>query len=295
MSEVRVPVKTMLRETTTPASVIRMWGRIEARGRSLPQSRVGRTRILVLAAALVASTVFAFVRPFAQPRPPSPSPVTRPSTLAPMPSIASSPSPLASAAPGRSPPTSSEGAARPAAPAVESVTAHPAPASPSVPVVRSAGDAEAWRELAARGQNARAYAELGRDGIATKAETASVEDLLALADVARLSGHEGDAVVPLRRVVTEHRSDARASLAALTLARVQLRSLGLPADAAASLDTAIALGLPVGLEEGADALLIESRARAGDCEGARAAYERYVQRFPAGSERTEMERWARGP
>jgi transmembrane sensor len=132
---------------------------------------------------------------------------------------------------------------------------------------------------------------LGPLGIAAEVGSASVDDLFALADVARLSGHPGDAVPPLQHIVSDHRTDARAPLAALTLGRVQLRSLGLPADAAAALDAAIALGLPIGLGEDADALLVEAYARAHEPARARAVYEHYVQAFPSGSKRGELERW----
>ncbi|HEX7601663.1 MAG TPA: hypothetical protein VF316_08665, partial [Polyangiaceae bacterium] len=148
-----------------------------------------------------------------------------------------------------------------------------------------------WKALAAQGRNPEAYAALGPGGVAAAAKTASVDELLTLADVARLSGHPTEAVDPLTRVVHDHPTDGRASLAAFTLGRVDLDALAEFAGAARSFEQAIALGLPGGLEEDAYARLVEARSRAGDPAGAKAAYERARGRFPSGSRDVDMRRW----
>lgn len=148
-----------------------------------------------------------------------------------------------------------------------------------------------WRVLADQGQNPEAYAALGPGGVASVAKTASVDELLALADVARLSGHPGEAVDPLVRVVHDHVTDGRASLAAFTLGRVHLDALGDPTSAARAFEQAITLGIPGGLEEDAYARLVEARARSGDAAGAKAAYDRARARFPDGTRDTDMRRW----
>jgi transmembrane sensor len=194
--------------------------------------------------------------------PPGPTPTLTPSpTLAPVPTVAPTPS----VAPPVTPPSS--------------------------PAASTAG----WRGLAQRGDHASAYAELGPAGIASASQGASVDDLLALADVARLSGHPADAVAPLSRVVAEHADDPRAPLAAFTLGRVQLDALGNPGAAADSFARALALGLPQSLQEDAYARLVEARAKAGDGEGARAAAQQYEQRFPAGKRLGEVRRWSGPP
>ena len=152
---------------------------------------------------------------------------------------------------------------------------------------------EAWRAFAVQGKNERAYAELGPNGIALKSKSSSVEDLFALADVARLSGHPAEALDPLQRIVGEHSKDARAPLAALTAGRIQLRSLLMPARAAKSLEKAVALGVPAGLGEDTYALLIESLSRSGNQLGARAAYESFSARFPGSSRSAELMTWVR--
>jgi transmembrane sensor len=179
------------------------------------------------------------------------------------------------------------------------VSAAPRPtrAVPSTsPSTRStASGTEAWRQLAARGENTQAYSILGQEGIASESRAASVDDLFALADVARLSGHPRDAVPPLESILERYPSDPRAALAALTLGRVQLRSLALPSQASASLRRAFALGVPSALAEDAYALLIEACARSGDKAGARLAYEQYAARFPDAARRAELRTWVERP
>jgi len=182
---------------------------------------------------------------------------------------------------------------QPSAPPSAPSPADPPPAPSSQPSNPGSGprpDVAVWRELAKRGENEEAYAELGSAGVARAARSASVDDLLTLADVARLSGHPADAVGPLERLVTEHSADSRASLAAFTLGRVHLDSLHAPAAAVRAFEKAIALGIPGGLAEDAYAHLVEARAKAGDEAGAKAALVEYVRRFPQGARRAELRR-----
>jgi transmembrane sensor len=138
-----------------------------------------------------------------------------------------------------------------------------------------------------------AHTQPAHDAAATAATPATVDGLLALADVARISGHPADAVDPLERILADHADDPRAPLAALTLGRIQLRSLGEPARAARALQRAVALRLPEGLEEDASALLIEALSRAGDVVAARQAYDQFVARFPDSPRRNELQPWIR--
>jgi transmembrane sensor len=172
-------------------------------------------------------------------------------------------------------------------------TARVSAASSSVvpsPPLRSA-----WRGLEQSGDHDAAYADLGPAGIASAVKGASVEDLLPLADVARLSGHPAEAVAPLMRVLTEHADDPRAPLAAFTLGRLQLDALGHPALAADAFTRALALGLPQSLQEDAYARLVESQAREGDSTGAATAAKEYERRFPAGKRLAEVHRWTSSP
>lgn len=152
-----------------------------------------------------------------------------------------------------------------------------------------------WRDFAHRGDYATAYRILGSDGVQNVVKSGVVADLLMVADVARLSGHPAEAVVPLRRVVFEHPRDPSAPVAAFTLGRVEFDALEDPADAADAFARAIALGVPEGLAEDAYVRLVEARSKAGDAVGAREAAAQYMQRFPAGSRTATLRRWTSGP
>ena len=203
-----------------------------------------------------------------------------PGSVAPLPT--SSVTPLSpSSAPSKAPMT-----------AAASVSTAPASAAPLVPIPLAS---DAWRDLAQRGVYADAYSSLGVGGVRRSAEHATVDDLLTLADVARLSGHAAEAVYPLTRVMTDLAGDPRASLAGFTLGRLELDTLGDAAGAADAFSRAIGLGLPAGLVEDAYARLVEARARAGDHAGARTAADAYEKRFPGGSRASSIRRWLTAP
>jgi transmembrane sensor len=145
----------------------------------------------------------------------------------------------------------------------------PAPPPPSVP--------SSWRDDASRGDYAAAWTALAREPAID-----SMVDLLAAGDVARLSGHPGDAVTFLMRALSLHADDPRAPLAAFTLGRVHLEDLGAPRDAAQAFARAFALGPDGPLAEDALAREVEAWLRAGETELARARAITYAQRYPNG-------------
>jgi transmembrane sensor len=153
--------------------------------------------------------------------------------------------------------------------------------------------ASAWHQLAQEGAYAEAYRNLGADGISVRAKTADFEQLLALADVARLSGHPRDAVEPLSRVIAEHADDPRTAMAAFMLGRLHLDSLQEPSAALHDFRTAIALRLPNALLEDAYLRLIEAAASAGDRRAAHEAWETHRQLFPDSSRKSVADRWGR--
>ncbi|HEY6558034.1 MAG TPA: FecR domain-containing protein [Polyangiaceae bacterium] len=151
--------------------------------------------------------------------------------------------------------------------------------------------APGWQASAARGDHAAAYAELGAAGIAREAARApSADDLLALADVARLSGHPHAAVPPLERLLEQHATSPRAVAAAVTLGRIEL-DLGRPARAATVLERALTLGVPAGLKEDVYVRLVEAYAKSNRSEEARRTSEVYRQLFPEGRRTPEVEHW----
>lgn len=170
----------------------------------------------------------------------------------------------------------------PAGPAAEPPSDEEAPraAPPSAPE---------WRRAAAARDYGHAYELLQPSGLASASRQArSVDDLLALADVARNSGHPEEAVLPLELVMDEHPRDPRAPLSAFTLGRLCLDRLDRPRRAARAFDRAVELGLPRALVEDAMHLEVVARLRAGDVEGARRAARDYLARFPEGPHAREV-------
>ncbi len=150
-----------------------------------------------------------------------------------------------------------------------------------------------WRELSTRGDYVGAYRALGPSGLGV-ASTASehVDELMALADVARLSGHASDAVAPLGRVVREFGRDPRASLAAFTLGKIHMSEGGGGRLAGRDFTDALRLGLPSSLTEDAYANAVEAFRRAGDTAQACSMAAEYLARFPASPRAASLAAWA---
>jgi transmembrane sensor len=148
-----------------------------------------------------------------------------------------------------------------------------------------------WRELARHGKNVEAYEVLGTDGVRSESKKLGVNDLLALADVARLSGHPAEAVVPLQRVISEFSSDAQAPLAAFALGRLELDALGHARAAVSAFSKALALGIPRGLREDVLLRLVEAYAKSGDSAGAKRAKDTYLEQYPNGRHVQSVQHW----
>ena len=103
-------------------------------------------------------------------------------------------------------------------------------------------------------------------------------ELLAAADVARMSKHSAQAVGPLRRLLASHSGDPRAPLAAFTLGRVLLDELGRPREAA----DAFSKARRGAMAEDALAREVEAWSRAGDATTARARADEYLKAYPNG-------------
>ena len=187
----------------------------------------------------------------------------------------------AAAAPALAPPAAAQASTQPAAEVAATEVAATELAAPdrAAPLAASG---PSWRELARRGRHDEAFAALGSAGIRREARRLGVQDLFALADVARLSGHPADAEAPLARILSDHVSDPQASLAAFALGRLELDTLGRPDRAAGALARALALGIPQSLREDVRARLVEAHARAGNRRAAEAAARDYLREFPGG-------------
>ncbi len=107
-------------------------------------------------------------------------------------------------------------------------------------------------------------------------------DLFQAADKARASGHPQQATELLRRLLREHRNDARAPLAAFTLGRMLLMELGRPMEAASAFAEARRLSPSGPFAEDALAREVEAYGKAGATAQARARAEEYLRSYPQG-------------
>ncbi len=149
-----------------------------------------------------------------------------------------------------------------------------------------------WRAHAGVGEYRAAYVALGTGGVRRESlQAKGLDELLALADVARLSGHPAEAVVPLSRIVARYSGHPEAGVAAVTLGRMQLDQLGSPAGAADTLERALVLPTPAALREVVYARLVEAYSKAGNRSAAEVAMARYEREFPDGRQLEAMARW----
>ncbi|OJH40880.1 hypothetical protein BON30_08125 [Cystobacter ferrugineus] len=168
--------------------------------------------------------------------------------------------------------------------------------APPIPRAPPVASAESWRVAARRGDHALAYARLGEAGLRREARRAeNIETLLALADVARQSGHPLQAAELLEQASREHEGEPWGGLAAFTLGRLELETLGRPSRAAEAFARVIKQGEPRGLQEDAHARLVQALSQAGAWEQAREAATRYEQLYPEGYRLQDVRRWATGP
>ena len=152
-----------------------------------------------------------------------------------------------------------------------------APASPSPQARGAAAPPVSWIKLDERGDYDAAYAAALNTGLASVLHASSADELLRLAQVARLSGHrdtEREALVTCRR---RFPGSERAAVAAYELGRTSS-----PSEASSWFDTYLGEQPSGPLAREAAGRLVEARASAGDDRGARDAAARYLARYPDG-------------
>jgi hypothetical protein len=134
-----------------------------------------------------------------------------------------------------------------------------------------------WIKLEERGDYDAAYAAALNAGLASVLRACSADELLRLAQVARLTGHrdtEREALVTCRRRFPGTES---AAIAAYELGRASS-----PSEASSWFDTYLGEQPSGALAREAAGRLVEARASAGDERGARDAAARYLARYPDG-------------
>lgn len=155
--------------------------------------------------------------------------------------------------------------------------AAPATAAPSLPAAARLVPPVSWIKLDEKGDYDGAYAAALSAGLASVLRASSSDELLRLAQVARLSGHrdtERQALVTCRR---RFPGSERAAVAAYELGRSSS-----PSEASSWFDTYLGEQPSGPLAREASGRLVEARASAGDDRGARDAAARYLARYPDG-------------
>jgi transmembrane sensor len=136
-----------------------------------------------------------------------------------------------------------------------------------------------WRSLARSGEYKSAYSALNE---APNSVREVPEELMLAADVARLSGNPARAVPYLKTVSERFARDPRAPLAAFTLGRVLLDSLGNPASAGAAFRRARTLSPHGPLALDAWAREVDALRRAGRSADAAELARKYLEEHPNG-------------
>ncbi|HVY36763.1 MAG TPA: tetratricopeptide repeat protein [Polyangia bacterium] len=169
--------------------------------------------------------------------------------------------------------------------AVEAPRADGAPpaSAPPQPVVRArAGRSDGWRELLAAGRLQEGLHAAERANFQRVCETASADELLALADAGRFFGPYTRAVAALGALRRRFPGTPEAGTAAFTLGRIAFDNQNAYGRAASWFETYLREQPTGPLMGDAFGRLIEARLRSGDRIGARATAEQYLRRFPAG-------------
>ena len=156
----------------------------------------------------------------------------------------------------------------------EPAAAAPPSATPRLP---AAAPPVSWTKLEERADYDAAYAAAVSAGLASVLRASSADELLRLAQVAKLSGHrdtEREALVTCRR---RFPGSERAAVASYELGRTSS-----PSEASSWFETYLGEQPAGALAREAAGRLVEARVGAGDDRGARDAAARYLSRYPDG-------------
>jgi TolA-binding protein len=149
------------------------------------------------------------------------------------------------------------------------------------PAPRAAPRAD-WRQLVLQGRYADGLRAAERAGFERACESAREDELLALADAARLSGRPTRAITALAMLRRRFPGSDAAGTAAFALGRIAFERGDAYGSAVRWFSTYITEQPSGPLIGDAVGRLMEARQRAGDRAGARADAERYLRRFPEG-------------
>ena len=148
---------------------------------------------------------------------------------------------------------------------------------------------EHWRD----GRYAAAWEQVPSSDFEAILASARPEDVFAVAESARMSGHPYEAARAFDVFRRRFRSDPRAPLAALELGRLRLSELGAPLEAREAFEDAIQLDPNGAFREDSDARLVEALEAAGLAAECAAARDRYLATHPGGLHERMVQRRCR--
>ncbi|HEY5283753.1 MAG TPA: hypothetical protein VIM14_13260, partial [Polyangia bacterium] len=153
---------------------------------------------------------------------------------------------------------------------------------PEPSALKPANRIPTWRERIAAGRISDGLRAAEQAGFGRVCQEASLKELIALADAARLSGRGAHATEALRTLRLRFPRTMEASTAAFTLGRIAFEQRGAYKEAAQWFGAYLSEQPSGPLMGDSVGRLMEARQRAGDMAGARQDAERYLRRFPEG-------------
>jgi len=181
-----------------------------------------------------------------------------------------------------SPATQTRGAGPSTGPSAEPSEIPAATTGPEPSALKPAPRLPTWRERIAAGRISDGLRAAEQVGFGRVCQEASLKELIALADAARLSGRGAHATLALRTLRLRFPRTMEASTAAFTLGRIAFEQRGAYEEAARWFGAYLSEQPSGPLMGDSVGRLMEARQRAGDMAGARQDAERYLRRFPEG-------------
>ncbi len=190
-------------------------------------------------------------------------------------------------------PKGAPSAAAPPASAVSIAPAREAPAPPLPPQASASASSPpraSYRDLAKSGRYADAVRAAEEEGFGSVCDRAGADDLMALADAARLAGNGARAIEALAAIRRRFPGHPHAATAAFVLGRAAFDQRGAYGEAARWFSLYLQEQPGGSLAREALGRLMECRERSGDRAGAREAAERYLAAYPSGAHADKAKR-----
>lgn len=177
--------------------------------------------------------------------------------------------------------------------AVDAPDESAAPPVHGAPAVHRPPLAPAFTSLYKQGRYVEAYDSLGPSGFSDAVARAAPQELMMLAETARLARHTTDAALAFDTLRSRYPNDTRSALASMELGRLRLNELDDPRGAADAFEDATRLDPEGPLREDAEARRVEALERSGDHDACRSARDAYLRSYPQGVHTASVARMCR--